>query len=145
MKPVIAFATLAALVLAGPALSQSRPDPMRMAAAQHGTVSPTDPMVALRAPTGQPADGPAASEEFGGMPDAPGAEDTYYQCTACHSTEIIKQQRITDARWDDLWVWMIDKQGMIDADPETRELILTYLKTYFSSEPGRNAPAAVAQ
>lgn len=132
-----AFTICAALMLglaAGGVLAQSRPDPMRMVAAQNTPVSAIDPMVALRAPTGQPKDGPAASEEFGGMPDAPGAEDTFYQCTACHSTEIIKQQRITDARWDDLWVWMIEKQGMIDADPETKDLIMNYLKTYFSSE-----------
>lgn len=131
------FTTIVALtvgIATVPALAQSHPDPMRMVAIQHGAVSATDPMVALRAPTDQPANGPAASEEFGGLPDAPGAEDTFYQCTACHSTEIIKQQRITDARWDDLWVWMVEKQGMVDADPETKDLIMTYLKTYFSSE-----------
>lgn len=131
------FTTIVALttgIATAPALAQSRPDPMRMVAIQQGAVSATDPMVALRAPTDQPADGPAASEEFGGLPDALGAEDTFYQCTACHSTEIIKQQRITDARWDDLWIWMVEKQGMVDADPETKDLIMTYLKTYFSSE-----------
>lgn len=56
------------------------------------------------------------------------------QCIACHSTAIIKQQRISDARWEYLWDWMVDDQGMPETDAETKETILTYLKTHFSSE-----------
>ncbi|MEF9604367.1 hypothetical protein O4J55_19280 [Paracoccus sp. PXZ] len=68
------------------------------------------------------------------MPDGAGAKETYYQCVACHSTEIIKQQRVTDNRWDELWTWMVEAQGMVEPEPETKALILTYLKTNFSSE-----------
>jgi len=50
------------------------------------------------------------------------------------STEIIKQQRITDHRWDELWRWMVEAQGMAEPEPETKALILAYLKTNFSSE-----------
>lgn len=72
--------------------------------------------------------------ELGGLPDGKGAEETFYACTACHSAAIIKQQHISDARWDDLWSWMIEKQGMPDYPPEDKELILGYLKQHFSSE-----------
>jgi hypothetical protein len=77
---------------------------------------------------------PAGDPEFGDLPPGPGMEDTYYQCVACHSTAIIRQQRLTDARWDYLWDWMIEAQGMQDVEPEIREEILAYLKTHFSSE-----------
>lgn len=79
-------------------------------------------------------DRPEENPELGGLPDAPGAEDTYYLCSACHSIALVKQQRLTDARWDYLWSWMIEEQGMPEPDDETREAILGYLKKYYSSE-----------
>lgn len=86
-------------------------------------------------PLGQPPKKQAeGNPELGGLPDGKGAEDTFYACTACHSTAIIRQQNITDARWDDLWVWMIEQQGMPDYPQEDKELILGYLKQHFSSE-----------
>jgi hypothetical protein len=77
---------------------------------------------------------PEGNPELGGLPVAPGAEDTYYLCSACHSVALIKQQSLSDARWDYLWNWMIEEQGMPDQDAETKDSILSYLKTYFSSE-----------
>ncbi len=76
----------------------------------------------------------APNPDFGNLPDGEGAEDTYYQCVACHSTAIILQQRLTDARWDYLWTWMVEDQGMFEPDEEEKEVILKYLKTHFSSE-----------
>lgn len=77
---------------------------------------------------------PEGNPELGGLPDAPGAEETFYLCSACHTIELVKQQRLTDGRWDYLWNWMITEQGMPEQDDETREAILGYLKEYFSSE-----------
>lgn len=100
-------------------------DPMRPAA------NPLAPS----APAPDPATPEAApNPELGDLPDGDGAEATYYQCVACHSTAIIRQQRLTDARWDYLWTWMVEEQGMYEPDDETRDEILTYLKTHFSSE-----------
>lgn len=111
-----------------------------VAAAPQPAAAVHDPMAAA-AGAQEPAAGPAAvagggapDPELGNLPAGHGAEETYYQCVACHSTAIIRQQRITDARWDYLWHWMIDKQGMVEPDEETRELILGYLKQNFSSE-----------
>ncbi len=101
-----------------------------------------DPMAAARgAPAlpgmpgaAGPTAAPAGDPELGDLPRGAGAEDTYYQCVACHSTAIIRQQRLTDARWDYLWGWMVEEQGMQEAEPEIRESVLAYLKTHFSSE-----------
>lgn len=72
--------------------------------------------------------------DLGNLPDTPGVEDTYYSCTACHSAQTFAQQRLTDARWEYLWDWMISDQNMPDYGPEARETILAYLQTHFSSE-----------
>jgi len=106
--------------------------------AQHGY----DPMAAVRGAPVLPGAGPVAGlpdapsgdPDYDGLPPGPGMEDTYYQCGACHSTAIIRQQRLTDARWDYLWGWMVEEQGMQDAEPEVRDAILIYLKTHFSAE-----------
>lgn len=99
------------------------PDPMAAAAAGAAT---TTEAITTRAEDPNP--------DLGGLPNGPGAEETYYQCVACHSTAIIRQQRITDGRWDYLWNWMIEKQGMVAPDEETKGVILGYLKQHFSSE-----------
>ncbi|HEY9551973.1 hypothetical protein [Allosphingosinicella sp.] len=74
----------------------------------------------------------ALNPEYGNLPDTPGVEDTFYLCSACHSLAIIKQQRVPPRRWDYLWNWMIEKQGMPEQDVETKQAILTYLKRHFS-------------
>lgn len=87
-------------------------------------------------PTKRPSDSPARPEgnpELEGLPDAPGAEETFYLCSACHSIALVKQQRLSDERWDYLWNWMIKEQGMPEQDEETREAVLDYLKKHFSS------------
>lgn len=74
----------------------------------------------------------ALSSEYGNLPDTPGVEETFYLCSACHSVAIIKQQRVPPSRWDYLWSWMIEKQGMPEQDPETKQTILSYLKRHFA-------------
>lgn len=72
--------------------------------------------------------------EFGNLPDTPGVEDVYYTCSGCHSLAIIKQQRLTDARWDYTYEWMVEVQKMPEPGEEARQRILDYLKRHFSSE-----------
>ncbi|MBV6658963.1 MAG: hypothetical protein KI785_14465 [Devosiaceae bacterium] len=118
--------------------------------ATSGDSTSSNPMVAPVAPNPMPAGGGllnpmvqgaqpaeqdfALREDLGNLPDTAGVEDTYYMCTACHSAATFAQQRLTDARWDYLWDWMISDQNMPDYGPEARESILAYLKTHFSSE-----------
>lgn len=117
-----------ALLLGGAAVAvaQQAYDPMRAAReapapALESDAAPGDTAVAL-------------NPEFDDLPDTAGVEETYYQCVACHSTAIIKQQKISDARWDYLWDWMVKDQGMVEPDEETKEIVLDYLKEHFSSE-----------
>ncbi|MDT1064538.1 cytochrome C-552 [Paracoccus sp. CPCC 101403] len=125
---------LAALVLgAGLAAAGTQLDPMGALAGRPAGSDPLDPMTAMRAKA-EASDASAGNDEFGGLPDGAGAEETYYQCVACHSTEIIKQQRVSDHRWDELWTWMVEAQGMAEPDAGTKQTILTYLKQNFSSQ-----------
>lgn len=96
-----------------------------------------DPMRAVQGlSTATPEDSAAVAPnpEFDNLPNTAGVEDTYYTCTACHSAAIIKQQSLSDARWDYLWDWMIEEQGMPEPDAKTKQTILGYLKENFSSE-----------
>lgn len=94
--------------------------------------APLNPMTPM--PEGSEPTSVPLNPEFGNLPDAPGMEDTFYSCTACHSAATFAQQRLTDERWEYLWDWMISDQGMADYGEEAREIILSYLQTHFSSE-----------
>ncbi|MCA1492848.1 cytochrome C-552 [Sinorhizobium alkalisoli] len=132
----ISLVSVAACLLVGgigaPAAHATEPS---IQLAQQGGAPGYDPMRrGIGRPTqrGEPA--PPGNPELGDLPDAPGAEDTYYLCSACHSIALVTQQRLTDERWNYLWDWMVREQGMPDQDEETREAILNYLQTHFSSE-----------
>lgn len=127
----IGFATL--VLGAGLAAANVQLDPMTPLAGRPAGSNALDPMSAIRARP-DTASEQEENEELGGLPNGEGAEDTFYQCTACHSTDIIKQQRVTDHRWDEMWTWMVERQGMLEPDEETKQVILIYLKQKFSSE-----------
>lgn len=120
LRRVVWLAAGAAMLSAGVAAAQGY-DPMR----------PPQQQVPGAA---APETAPEVDPELGGLPVGPGAEDTFYLCSACHSISLVTQQRLTDERWDYLWTWMIEEQGMPEQDAETRETILDYLKTHFSAE-----------
>lgn len=119
-KPAI-LAVAAVMLTASYAVAQSTYDPMSAGRGGPKLLQQDEEAV-------------ATNPEFANLPDTEGMEDTYYQCVACHSMTIIKQQSLSDARWDYLWHWMVDEQGMVEPDEETKELILSYLKRHFSSE-----------
>ena len=76
------------------------------------------------------ANAPAA--DFGpDWPAGPGQAETGQQCNACHSLAIVKQQKLTRERWDQLLHWMVSEQGMPEPEPERRAVILEYLVTHF--------------
>ena len=94
---------------------------------------PLDPMMPGRPAAPQEGESDVAlNPELGNLPDTPGVEETFYLCTACHSAATFTQQRLPRSRWDYLWTWMIEKQGMPEQDPETRQAILSYLERHFS-------------
>jgi hypothetical protein len=95
------------------------------------SVAPMQPLGGL---AGQPETAVERDPNFGNLPVGPGMEDTFYMCTACHSAQTFAQQRLTDERWNYLWDWMIESQGMPDYGEEMREIITGYLTTHFSSQ-----------
>ena len=108
-------------------------DPMARLTAKN-LYSQMDPMVTLRnwgTPTGTAnASGPVALAD---LPAGEGREVTYGLCGACHSMQLVVQQRLPEHHWDELWTWMIQNQGMPDPGPEIRKQIVGYLKQHFSS------------
>jgi hypothetical protein len=82
--------------------------------------------------SGSPA---SAAEEFEGLPPGEARETVYYNCVACHSMMIIKQQRFTRRVWDEVLDWMVSQHGMPEPDPAERREILDYLVSHFG--PGR--------
>lgn len=128
----LAAAALAMAVASGQMAQDSAAQDPAAGTGYDPLARPANPMTPGQPPTGE--SDVKLNPELGNLPDTPGAEETFYLCSACHSLAIVKQQRISSARWDYLWTWMIEEQGMPEQDPETREKILTYLERHFSWE-----------
>ena len=65
---------------------------------------------------------------------AEGARVTYDYCAACHSERLVAQQGQTREGWDELLVWMVEKQGMQPIPEEDREAILDYLAEHYNTD-----------
>lgn len=75
------------------------------------------------------APAPVAPEEpeFGVLVAAPGVEETYAYCSACHSERLVAQQGMTRRRWEKLIEWMVEEQGMVPLEEPERSAVLDYL------------------
>ena len=71
------------------------------------------------------------------LPEGPGREATFYQCSACHGFNLVARQGMSRALWEDTWDLMVERHGMVDPGPAEREAILSYLEATF---PPRTAP-----
>lgn len=74
------------------------------------------------------------SPEFGILLVAPGVEETFYACTACHSEMIIAQQGLTRKKWDETFEWMVEEQGMDEIEEPDRTAILDYLSKHYNED-----------
>lgn len=72
----------------------------------------------------------AAEDEYLGLPDAPGREEVFAYCGACHSVKLVVQQGQTRQGWSKLLTWMNEEQGMPKLEPEEKKLVLDYLAEY---------------
>jgi hypothetical protein len=76
------------------------------------------------------------------LPEGHGREDTFYRCTACHSTALIRRSRLSRDRWDELMDWMTERHGMPALEGDERRLIVDYLAGAFPPhEQRRRGPA----
>lgn len=76
------------------------------------------------------------------LPEGHGREDTFYRCTACHSTAVIRRSRLSRDRWDELMDWMTERHGMPPLEGDERRLIVGYLASAFPpQEQRRRGPA----
>jgi cytochrome c len=72
--------------------------------------------------------------DVGALYSAEGAGVTYDYCASCHSTMLIAQQGQTREGWDELFEWMVEKQGMEPIPEEDRTKILDYLETHYNTD-----------
>jgi cytochrome c len=71
---------------------------------------------------------------YGLLVDAPGVEETFGYCTACHSEMIVVQQGKTREHWDKLFEWMVEEQGMFPIEEPDRSIILDYLAEHYNED-----------
>ena len=62
---------------------------------------------------------------------APGRDETFYTCTACHNFKLVAQQGMTRQRWDEIITMMNETHGMPVPDAKERETLLGYLEAAY--------------
>ena len=78
-----------------------------------------------------------AADDFGGLPAGKGQEETFFSCTACHSSAIIMEQRLNRRVWDEVLTWMVDEKGMPALEAPQRAIVLDYLVRHFGQDVPR--------
>ena len=73
-------------------------------------------------------------EEFGLMVAAPGASETFYACTPCHSERIVVQQGLTREQWDEALDLMVEEHEMEPIEGDARTVILDYLAEHYGPD-----------
>jgi len=71
---------------------------------------------------------PVTDEWVQGLVKAPGRAEVLANCTACHSTKLITQNRMSRERWDQTITWMQQTQKLWPLEPSVRTAILDYLE-----------------
>ena len=66
-------------------------------------------------------------DDFYGLPDGKGRAEVGIYCATCHSLGLVVQQDLTREQWDELFVWMVEEQGMEPLPKKDREIVLDYL------------------
>ncbi|MEP2236919.1 MAG: monoheme cytochrome C [Maribacter sp.] len=74
-----------------------------------------------------------------GFIDAPGMTETIQNCTNCHSSKLVIQNRMSEERWKSTIKWMQETQNLWDLG-ENEAIIINYLVTnYPPKKVGRRA------
>ena len=62
---------------------------------------------------------------------APGRDETFYACTACHGFKLVAQQGMTRAQWEDSINLMVRRHNMPPLDDKDRAVVLGYLEATY--------------
>ena len=77
---------------------------------------------------------------FGGMPKDEGRLEVFGFCGSCHSINLVLQQGLTRAVWEEVVVEMVRDQEMAPLRADDRRKALDYLEKYYG--PDRRAKRA---
>lgn len=79
------------------------------------------------------------------LPTSPDGTHEYVSavCGACHSLNIVTQQRVSRQRWSELLVWMVEKQGMPELASEDESQVVDYLAKHFGTSSGGSEEASL--
>ena len=97
------------------------------------TLMSDDPPEYVNPPSASEAPALPENPEFGILVSAPGAQETFDSCNACHSERIVAQQGLAREQWEELLELMVDEHGMKPIGGSVRESILDYLAEHYRS------------
>lgn len=115
-----------------------------------GVTTPRTRLTALAAAAllggGLAASATPASAQDGhqGLPPGDGRDIVSGLCSGCHSIKLVQQQGMSRKRWDEMLVWMVEKQGMPELPPEMRTTVLDYLAEHYGEEQRRPASGGLS-
>ena len=93
------------------------------------------------APADENPDSPGEDEQeqelFRGMPADEGRLQVFGFCASCHSIDLVLQQGLSRAVWEEVLVDMVNEHQMVPLEPEIRVKVLDYLEEYYG--PDRKA------
>lgn len=119
------------LLIHMPSFAQGSYDPTKRSGGGFNPLNPSAPSGSSSSKPGPKYD---PSDDYVGLPRTDGVDTVFTQCTPCHSAATFMQQRLSRSRWDKLITWMVESRGMLEPEPEEREIILDYLTQHFGSE-----------
>ena len=86
---------------------------------------------------GADSGGTSEAEEqalFGGMPDDEGRLEVFGFCGSCHSIDLVLQQGLTRAVWEEVLVEMVRDQEMVPLRDDVRRKVIDYLEKYYGPD-----------
>ncbi len=74
---------------------------------------------------------------FRGMPQDEGRREVFGFCASCHSIDLVLQQGLSRAVWEEVLADMVNEHQMVPLQPEIRGKVLQYLEKHYG--PDRRA------
>ena len=68
------------------------------------------------------------------MPEDEGRLEVFGFCASCHSIDLVLQQGLTRAVWEEVLVDMVNEHQMVPLAPEVRRKVLDYLEKHYGPD-----------